>query len=191
MQIVHIFGPEDGPNAGEGLWAVKYEPGTENAFDDLWDQWDDVEWFRDFCQANLADLHAKFGYAISVENAVNELMDEADLLMQEVVDLAEHNKPGYNLQELFKALNDTQSNLRELQLSKAPAHKKLNSNPKLRIYAVRIDPSTYVVTGGAVKLTHKMEERMHTDKENEKLVKVSTWLKERGVYFPEDLIDLP
>ena len=157
MQIVHIFGPDKGPTAGEGLWAVEYEPGTGNAFDNLWDLWDDVEFMRDFCRKNFADLQAKFGYAISLDDAVEVLMEEADLL----------------------------------QLSKAPAHKKLNSNPKLRIYAVRIDPSTYVVTGGAIKLTNKMQERPHTDQEKQKLEKVGSWLKESGACFREDLIDLP
>ena len=191
MQIVHIFGPDKGPTAGEGLWAVEYEPGTGNAFDNLWDQWDDVEFMRDFCRKNFADLQAKFGYAISLDDAVEALMEEADLLMRELLDLAEGRKKGHVLQELFKPLDNTQSNLRELQLSKAPAHKKLNSNPKLRIYAVRIDSSTYVVTGGAIKLTDKMHERPHTDQEKQKLEKAGSWLKESGACFREDLIDLP
>jgi hypothetical protein len=63
-------------------------------------------------------------------------------------------------------------------------------NPKLRIYAVRIAENTYVVTGGAIKLTDRMEERPHTKEQLVRLAKVKDWLRDEGILYPDDLIDL-
>lgn len=78
----------------------------------------------------------------------------------------------------------------ELQLSKGSAKSRWRRNPKLRIYAIRIDEDTYVLTGGAIKLTHKMEEAEATRKELDKLMDVKRWLKNKGVAFHGDLTAL-
>ena len=54
----------------------------------------------------------------------------------------------------------------------------------LRIYAIRIG-NVYVITGGAIKLTHLMEERPHTQKEIEKLINVLASLKKEGFDHPD------
>ncbi len=64
------------------------------------------------------------------------------------------------------------------------------AGPKLRIYAVRIDKNTYVVTGGAIKLTNRMQDRPHMYKQLHRLRTVRDWLKEQGVYYSEDLTNL-
>jgi hypothetical protein len=187
MDFVHIFGPEE--DSEEGLWAVEYEPGTANAFDDLWDFWTDAERVRQFCKENLEDLRMKFGYNISVQDAAYQLMTEAQALMDMVVDLAKGRLSGKTLQEVFKPLHNWQPFLQELQLSKASV-RATTPNPKLRIYGIRLNATTFVVTGGAIKLTNKMEERPHTLEELKKLQKVQDWLRSSGVCFPEDLNDL-
>ena len=188
MDFVHIFGPKE--KSGEGLWAVEYEPGTLNAFDVLWDFWTDPEQIRRFCKENLEDLRMKFGYNISVSQAAFQLMTEAQALMRMIVDLAKGRLPGKTLQEVFKPLHNWQPYLQELQLSKA-SDRSITSNPKLRLYGIRIDATTFVVTGGAIKLTNRMEDRPHTHEELKKLQKVQEWLRRSGVCFPEDLNDLP
>lgn len=63
-------------------------------------------------------------------------------------------------------------------------------DPKLRLYAVRIGENTFVVTGGAIKLTHRMEERPHTQRQLIRLTSVKDWLRNEGILFPEDLTNL-
>lgn len=53
-------------------------------------------------------------------------------------------------------------------------------NSWLRIYAIRIDTNTYVITGGGIKLTKTMNDREHLINELEKLTKVKEWLEENG-----------
>lgn len=118
-------------------------------------------------------------------------MDEAEDLEQELIDLADQAAPGAALQQLFRPLNNWETSLTQLQLSKASMSKKPYRNkPKLRIYAVRFGPHTYLVTGGAIKLTHWMEDRPHTNFQLQKLILVRDWLKKEGLIDPEDLTDL-
>ena len=77
-----------------------------------------------------------------------------------------------------------------LQPSKGLIKNKIIRNPKLRIYAVRIAENTYVVTGGAIKLTDRMEERPHTKEQLVRLTKVKDWLRDEGILYPDDLIEL-
>jgi len=191
MKIVHIFGSKSGPQEGEGLWAVEYEPDAGHAFREFFDQMADPEWVYNFCLENLADLEAKFGYSITAEEAADELMQEALELKAKIVSLAK-GIPGKTLQDVFSPLYPSESDLVELQLSKGSVKSQSNNhNPKLRIYGVRISPMTFVVTGGAIKLTDEMKDRKHTDDELKKMKKVRNWLKDEGVYFPGDLISLP
>ena len=79
---------------------------------------------------------------------------------------------------------------RECLITKGLIKDKGRKSPKLRIYAVRIGENTYVVTGGAIKLTHKMKDRPHTQQQLERLIRVRDWLKDEGIYYPEDLNEL-
>lgn len=184
MNILHIFNPESDPY--EGIWSIENEDGS-NEYQEIFTAWDDPEFMYNFCCENLHDIHVKFGYAIDPETAANYLMDEAEALKELLYSLATKQLAGTNLQQLFKPLNNSESNLRELQLSKGSIKNRNIRNPKLRIYAVRINDNTYVVTGGAIKLTKYMEEREHTLKELNKVKRAKTWLKSVGINFPEDL----
>ena len=190
MQIVHIFGSDAGPQEGEGLWAVKYDQKDGHAFREFFDRMNNPQWVSNFCLTNLGDIQTKFGYPITMEEAALQLMKEARALKAKIVTYAKGGIPGKTLQEIFKPLHNSESNLVELQLSKG-SDKSTTFNPKVRMYAVRFSPMTYIVTGGAIKLTHFMKERAHTENELNKMERVRTWLKDLGVYFPQDLVDLP
>jgi hypothetical protein len=190
MRIVHIFGSKSGPENGEGLWAVKYGSNKKHAFYEFFDRVKDPEWMHEFCTEHLVDAQAKFKYRISVEEAAFQLMQEGEMMKAKLVALAKGVLPGKTLQEMFQPLYPSQSNLLELQLSKGSVKDIANQfNPKLRIYAVRFNPQTYAVTGGAIKLTDKMEERLHTELEYRKMLRVRDWLKDEGLFSPDDLKD--
>ena len=189
MKIVHIFGPAGDPE--EGLWSLVEEGKRKNVLQDLFDNWLDPERMFACCRLQSDDLSTAFGYPISVREAANELMDEAEDLEQELIDLAEQVAPDAALQQLFRPLNNWETCLTQLQLSKASMLKNPYRNkPKLRVYAVRFGPHTYLVTGGAIKLTHRMEDRPHTNFQLQKLIHVRDWLKKEGSINPEDLTEL-
>lgn len=54
----------------------------------------------------------------------------------------------------------------------------------LRIYAIKLDPGIYVITGGAIKLTRTMQEREHT------LVELARMEKVRSFMIANDISDM-
>lgn len=61
----------------------------------------------------------------------------------------------------------------------------------LRLYAIKIDDDTFIITGGAIKLPlqHLMEDREHTLMELAKLKKAKYYLKENGVFDDESFYE--
>ena len=51
----------------------------------------------------------------------------------------------------------------------------------LRLYAIKLDKGIYLITGGAIKLTHLMSEREHTLNELKKMEMVRNYLLGNGI----------
>lgn len=60
----------------------------------------------------------------------------------------------------------------------------------LRIYALKLEQNTYLITGGAIKLTRTMEEREHTLAELRKMELVRNFLIEQGAVDIDGLKDI-
>jgi hypothetical protein len=191
MKLVYIFGPRNAE--AEGLWAVQYPGDTLNIFEQIFKNWMDSEWMFNFCCENIELLKENFGPEITPETGADELMDEVDELEKEILDASLRMDRATNLQSLFKPLDDMDKSISILQCSKAKVKakgKKWGKSPRLRIYAIRINATTYVVTGGAIKLTHKMKDSKHTSDELKKIKRVQAWLKSDDIAYPEDLKSL-
>ena len=61
------------------LWAVRYDGKEDNCFDELFSQWYDMQWLREFFKENLSDLESYF-HITDVYKAVMETIDEASRL---------------------------------------------------------------------------------------------------------------
>lgn len=59
----------------------------------------------------------------------------------------------------------------------------------LRIYAIRVEPNVYIITGGAIKLTAKMQDREHTQRELDKLNACRDFLRINGIFDQDSFID--
>lgn len=77
----------------------------------------------------------------------------------------------------------------ELTREKARNWERTQHPSWLRIYAIRIEPNVYIVTGGAIKLTATMQEREHTKRELDKLNTCRDFLKQNGVFDQDSFID--
>lgn len=78
---------------------------------------------------------------------------------------------------MFKPLNPGDYRLLEFQKSKAYGTIRKSW---LRIYAIRINAETYIITGGAIKLTRTMQERPHTNDQLKRLTQVRDYLIREG-----------
>ena len=59
----------------------------------------------------------------------------------------------------------------------------------VEIICVKLEKGVYLITGGAIKLTHTMQERSHTLKELERMEMVRNHLIDNGVTDWDGLID--
>jgi hypothetical protein len=50
------------------------------------------------------------------------------------------------------------------------------------LYAIRLESGRYIITGGAIKLTATMQERVHTLEELNKLNMVRDYLLSKGMF---------
>ena len=167
------------------LWAVRYQGDNENALQKVMGQWNDAEWLADFFTQNFDDLVSYFKIT-KLDEAVYDTMEDSDELECLILDIS----PDANLDELFRPLENGRTS--EMMLSKEKA--RLSNRPRhaswLRLYAIKLNPGIYVISGGAIKLTRTMQEREHTLIELEKLEKVRQYLVANGVVDDDSFNDL-
>lgn len=161
------------------LWAVRYENCLDNVLDTLLGQWNDVEWLRSFFKTNIVDLAAYFKIT-DVNQAIYDTIEDSERLQCLIMDIS----PDANLDEIFRPLENLRSS--EILLGKEKAKLKHPSKHAswLRIYAIKLDPGIYIITGGAIKLTRTMQEREHT------LVELARMEKVRNYLLENDIVDM-
>lgn len=166
------------------LWSVVYEGKETNALDELFEKWEDVTWLRSFFESNMNDLALYFKIT-DVNTAIYDTLDDNECLQCLILDIS----PEANLDNLFRPLENNR--LQEMVLGREKA--RLKNRPRhaswLRIYAIKLEPGIYIVTGGAIKLTATMGERQHTIDELEKMEKVRSLLLSEGIVDTEGFID--
>lgn len=173
----------------DSLYAIKYKGTEDNEFSRLFEDWSDIEFLESFFEKHEQDLQSGFYKDILIENAVEQTLIEADGLEQLIKKIAEKGKSDdyQNLQTLFKPLN----NRDEYPIPNYQKTKVYGSvrNSWLRIYAIRLEANTFVITGGAIKLTKTMNERAHLLEELEKLKSVKQALIEEGIIDSDGLME--
>lgn len=162
MKIIDIF-------ANEKLYAFKYDGEDDHELDRLLELWTNPEYLEEFLETNCKDLPSnKTPYKL-----FNEIQDNAEELEDILIDIAESDDRQF--EEFFKALDNNEYKV--LELSRQKGRKNY-----LRIYALRIDKNCFVITGGAIKFTHLMQDRPHTNQELIKIEMCRQYLKENDIY---------
>ena len=78
-----------------------------------------------------------------------------------------------------------------LQESKAKVdNKKYFPKPILRVYALRIETKTFVVNGGAIKISRLMKDHVDTIAELNKMEKVKAFLRNNEIECQDDVLKL-
>ena len=94
-----------------------------------------------------------------------------------------------DLDSLFRPLNNNETAETLLQKDKARLKKRHVHSSWLRIYAIRLSTGDYIITGGAIKLTLKMEEREHTRLELDKIERVRNFLLNEHIIDDDSFIE--
>ena len=166
------------------LWAVRYDGEPDNALYSLFDQWNDVMWLRQFFKENKEDLISYFNIT-DVNEAIMDTIEDSERLQCLIMDIS----PDADLDKLFRPLENYRISDTLLGMEKARLKRTIRHTSWLRIYAIKLSPGIYIITGGAIKLTFRMDEREHTRNELTKLEKVRRFLLEEHVVDDEGFID--
>ncbi|OFX28633.1 MAG: hypothetical protein A2033_07645 [Bacteroidetes bacterium GWA2_31_9] len=168
MKIVNIF--------ANRLYAFQYSGNAENELKYLLNIWNDTSYLYKFLKANKNDIGK-----ISIEGIIDQIIDDANEIDKTLHWLATNKNE--NLEKFFKQLNNLETGYKVLSLRKGRKN-------YLRIYALKIDDNCFIITGGAIKFTHLMEEREHTIKELQKLEQAKQYLTGKGVFDTDSFYEL-
>ena len=177
MKFVDILG-----NAR--LWSVLY-PGDEvDILTKTFRDWMDLDYLEDFFLKNIDDLSSYFNIT-DIDTAIYDTLDDAYQLRCLIMDIS----PDARLDDLFRYLENSRT--AEMILGREKAKGKWHGHDSwLRLYALKVEENAYLITGGAIKLTHTMAERKHTLKELEKMERVRNFLLEQGATDIDGLKDI-
>ena len=160
MEIVCIF--------AERLFAFRYPEEEDNEYDRLLNLWNDVEYVYNFLKENREDIPKDK----DIWQVADHITEDAEKIDEILINIGAEDKI---LSCFFRPLHNLETGARILSLQKG-------RQSYLRIYAIKIDEDIFVITGGAIKLHHLMEERKHTKVELQKLHDAQEYLNENGVY---------
>lgn len=166
MKIVNIFAYR--------LFAFQYDAEEENEYDRLLNLWTDTGYVRGFLIENEADIPSHK----TKRQFVEYIREDAIHIDEQLIKITESDDE--TLSNFFRPLHNSEFQFKVLSLQKRRQH-------SLRLYAVKIDEDTFVITGGAIKLPlhHLMEDRVHTKEELNKLNRAKDYLKNNDI-FDED-----
>jgi hypothetical protein len=163
---------------------VRYDGVADNALKTLFDQWNDPEWLVDFFLTNMADLESYFKIT-DINQAIYDTIDDNLRIQCLILDIS----PEADLDKFFRPLENNRTS--EMLLGKEKA--KIKDRPQhaswLRIYAIKLEPGCYIITGGAIKLTHTMGEREHTLNELRKMEQVRNYLISNQAIDADGFVD--
>ena len=164
----------------ENLFAFHYNDEEDNELDRLLELWNDPEYLHNYFIENENFIINNPSLNISSESQfIQNVIENA----QDTDEILEELSENQNLEEFFIELSESQP-LYEI-LSKRKGRKNI-----LRIYAIKIDKNCFVITGGAIKITKKMQEHKTTTNELKKLEKCKSFLKEQDIINSDSFYEL-
>ena len=166
------------------LWAVRNEEKETDELTLLFRQWSNVGYLLDFFLSNMDDLK-NFFHIQKISDAIRDTIEDSKELQRLVLDFPYTEQ----LDGLFHPLSLSDTKLNELTREKARNWDRERHASWLRIYAIRIEPNVYVITGGTIKLTAKMQDREHTQIELDKLNACRDFLKDKGIFDQDSFVD--
>lgn len=157
------------------LWSVRYDGAKDNALQELFEQWSNPEWLVDFFLVNMSDLKSYFKIT-DINQAIYDTIDDSQRLQCLILDIS----PDADLDQLFRPLENSRTSEMLLGKEKARIQNRPSHASWLRIYAIKLEPGCYIITGGAIKLTRTMQEREHTLAQLKKMESVRQFLLDGG-----------
>ena len=173
------------------LYSVQYEGCSESEFTRLFKLWKNSENVDLFIDTYKDLMKSPFWVeqGISASDARRLITQEAVATESHFLDLylntMNGDVPDFNQEFVFLDKQVFEFRLRS-------KHKMYGTHGKdhpsfLRIYAIKVENNCFLITGGAIKLTHRMDEAEYLQEEVRKLNTVHDWLEQEYILDGEDL----
>jgi hypothetical protein len=180
VEIIKIYSPY--------IYSIKYDGQEENEFDRLFSEWSDVESIMNFMERNKNYLKADFWkIKLEPEAATRRVLDEAEEMESIFEKLDENTRNGEypDFDSHFYPLEGKYKYLLEYQPMKSYGS---GNQALLRIYAIKMGKNTYLITGGGIKLSDKIQNSPGL-KEHviQNIDRVRDWLKANGIMDSDDM----
>jgi hypothetical protein len=166
------------------LWAVRYDGAEDNALQQVFSQWNDPEWLVEFFSENISDLESYFKIT-DINQAIYDTIDDSMRMQCLILDIS----PDADLDKIFRPLHNERTSEMLLGKEKARIKNRDRHASWLRIYAIKLEPGCYIITGGAIKLTRTMQEREHTLAELKNMENVRNFLIDGGAIDADGFVD--
>lgn len=158
------------------LYAFRYKGSKTNELKKLLRLWNDASYIYEFLKINQDDLPQG--------KTIEEI---ADIIADNVSDLEEIIRyvtvGGAPLEHFFKPLSNQEYQSKTLSQQKG-------REQYLRLYAIKIDDDCFVITGGAIKFTHLMQDRPHTLDQLHLLKQCRDYLTTNSVFDRDSFYEL-
>ena len=141
-------------------------------------------WLRSFFKENIDDLASYFKIT-DVNQAIYDTIEDSERLQCLIMDIS----PDADLDKIFRPLENSRTSEMLLGKEKARLRNRPRHDSWLRIYAIKLEPGIYVITGGAIKLTRTMQEREHTLVELARMEKVRRFLLDNDIADKDSFVD--
>ena len=134
--------------------------------------------------ANISDLESYFKIT-DINQAIYDTIDDNQRIQCLILDIS----PEADLDKIFRPLENSRTSEMLLGREKARIKERPRHVSWLRIYAIKLEPGCYIITGGAIKLTHTMGEREHTLAELAKMEQVRNYLIDNQAIDADGFVD--
>ena len=151
------------------LYAIREEGQLRDELSRLLGEWADPVFLFQFLKANSRDLPVNK----TIITLANTIIENAGYIDRRLKELS--SSKTQSLETFFAPLNNHQYQLRILNEQKGREN-------YLRIYALKIDDNCFIITGGAIKFTQFMEDRIHTETELAKINRCRDYLIRENVF---------
>ena len=166
------------------LWAIRKDDADDNVLQQIFQQWSDPEWLVNFFMENMSDLESYF-MITDINQAIYDTIEDSERIQCLILDIS----PNADLDKIFRPLNNNRTSEMLLGKEKARIKERQNNASWLRLYAIKLEPGCYIITGGAIKLTRTMQERQHTLHELNIMESVRNFLINEGAIDADGLVD--
>ncbi len=143
----------------------------------LLNQWNDTEYLFKFYTRNETIIKnnqlTRYGYTFT------DFSEDIMLALEQLENfIGKLGKNSIESDNYFKSLDNEEEKKKILPLKK-------RQWKWLRVYAIKIDHNLYAITGGAIKITLKMQDHKDTRNELAQLNYTRDWLKDKGIITSE------